>query len=77
VDYDRGLFDRLRKLRRRLADEAMVPPYVVFGDATLIGMASRKPKNATELLTVPGVGQAKLQRYGELFLREIINHSAE
>lgn len=77
VDYDRGLFDRLRKLRRRLADEAMVPPYVVFGDATLIGMASRKPKNATELLTVPGVGQAKLQRYGEVFLREIIGYSSE
>lgn len=74
VDYDRGLFDRLRKLRRRLADEAMVPPYVVFGDATLIGMASRKPKNATELLTVAGVGQAKLLKYGEVFLREIIDY---
>ncbi|MGV3617097.1 MAG: DNA helicase RecQ [Fimbriimonas sp.] len=74
ADYDRALFERLRKLRRRLADEHMVPPYVVFGDATLQGMAARKPKTATELLTIPGVGQAKLQRYGELFLREIIDY---
>jgi ATP-dependent DNA helicase RecQ len=75
ADYDRSLFERLRKLRRRLADEHGVPPYVVFGDATLQGMAARRPKSPTELLAIPGVGQAKLERYGALFLREIANHA--
>lgn len=74
--YDEGLFQALRRLRRRLADEHQVPPYVVFGDATLQGMAAAKPKTLTEMLSVSGVGQAKLDRYGQVFLDEIRNHLA-
>ena len=58
----------MRALRRRLADQENVPAYVVFSDAVLREMASRRPKNEVELLAVPGVGQAKLARYGGVFL---------
>ena len=56
-------------LRRSLADEAGVPAYIVFGDKVLLEMVSRRPKNERELLQVPGVGEAKLDRYGAAFLR--------
>jgi len=74
--FDQALFDRLRRLRRSLADEHGVPPYVVFGDATLQGMAAAKPSTPDQLLSVSGVGQAKLERYGEIFLREISDYMA-
>ena len=67
----RELFDRLRALRKRLADEAGVPPYVVFSDAHLRDMCVRMPRTEAEFLQVNGVGQAKLERYGEAFLAEI------
>ncbi len=65
---DEALFERLRALRRRLADEQNVPAYVVFSDATLAAMAARKPTTTEELLRISGVGQAKLARYGATFL---------
>lgn len=65
---DEELFQRLRALRKQLADEAGVPPYVVFNDKTLRGMVRLRPKNEEELLQVAGVGQTKLQRYGDAFL---------
>ncbi|NTU68869.1 MAG: DNA helicase RecQ [Chlorobiaceae bacterium] len=65
---DRELFDRLRALRKQLADEQGVPPYVVFSDRTLHEMASRQPATPGEMLDIPGVGQAKLARYAEVFL---------
>jgi ATP-dependent DNA helicase RecQ len=68
-DDDRELFDRLRVLRRELADEAGVPAYIVFGDKVLLEMVARRPKNERELLQVSGVGEAKLERYGAQFLR--------
>jgi ATP-dependent DNA helicase RecQ len=68
---DAGLLERLKGLRRRLAEQRRVPAYVVFNDATLHEMAALKPTTSDELLQVNGVGQAKLERYGELFLREI------
>jgi ATP-dependent DNA helicase RecQ len=61
-------FDALKVLRRRLADEAGVPAYVVFNDATLTEMAERRPTTPAELLDVSGVGPTKLERYGEAFL---------
>lgn len=70
-NVDAGLFEVLRQLRRKLADTAGVPPYMVFGDATLQGIAATKPRTPSELLSVSGVGQAKLERYGEAFLAEI------
>ena len=68
---DAELFERLRNLRKRIAAEATVPPYVVFSDATLRAMCLARPANEEQFLQVSGVGQAKLERYGEEFLREI------
>ncbi|PKL24720.1 MAG: DNA helicase RecQ [Spirochaetae bacterium HGW-Spirochaetae-3] len=62
------LFMALRALRKRLADEAGVPPYVVFPDRTLKEMAISKPGSEEALATVYGVGRAKLERYGSAFL---------
>jgi ATP-dependent DNA helicase RecQ len=68
---DPGLFERLRALRKTLADERKVPAYVVFSDRTLQDMAARKPRTHEELLEVHGVGQRKLEEYGDAFLAEI------
>jgi len=68
---DLSLFEKLRELRKRLADERGVPPYVIFGDATLMEMSRRRPGNEAELLDISGVGQVKLQRHGDAFLRAI------
>jgi ATP-dependent DNA helicase RecQ len=65
---DDALFERLRVLRRQFADSEGVPAYIVFSDATLREMARRAPRTELELRNVPGVGPAKLQRYGEAFL---------
>ncbi len=65
---DQELFERLRSLRKQLAEEAGVPPYIVFGDAALVEMSRAKPASAEELLAVNGVGEVKLQRYGQAFL---------
>ena len=77
LDVDDELFERLRALRKRLADEQHVPAYVVFSDAALAEMAARKPHTLDELLAVNGVGQTKLQRYGEEFLAVIGEESAD
>lgn len=65
---DEALFQRLRALRMELAREQGVPAYIVFNDAVLREMARRRPATPSQLLEVPGVGPAKLQRYGEHFL---------
>ncbi|HVV92445.1 MAG TPA: DNA helicase RecQ [Hyphomicrobiales bacterium] len=68
---DRPLFEALRAERLRLAREQGVPPYVVFHDATLREMARRRPRGREQMAEVPGVGAAKLERYGAAFLRVI------
>lgn len=68
------LFEMLRALRKRIADEAGVPPFVVFSDATLVEMAQARPRDEGELLAITGVGQRKLARYGALFLDAIADH---
>ena len=68
---DEALFDELRSLRKQLADTQGVPPYIVFGDATLVQMARDKPMDEQELLTITGVGQHKLEKYGHDFLDAI------
>ena len=65
------LFDALRELRRTLAAEQQVPPYVVFHDAVLREMAARRPASLSELGTIPGVGEKKLAAYGEAFLKAV------
>ena len=72
-----ALFERLRALRKRLADEHGLPPYVVFHDATLREMAERRPLNLTQFADIPGVGQAKLARYGDHFIAAIAEHSSQ
>ncbi len=72
---DPELFERLRALRRKLADERKVPAYVVFSDRTLLDMAARKPQTPAELLNVHGVGQKKLEQYGRMFLAEVLQES--
>ena len=68
---EEDLFQRLRALRKDLADRQGVPAYIIFSDKVLREMASRRPGNAAELLDLPGVGPAKLERYGQPFLSEV------
>lgn len=72
--YDEELFDLLRSLRKRLADEQQVPPYIVFSDRTLHEMCRRFPETAAELRMISGVGDSKLERYGACFVDEIRNY---
>jgi len=62
------LFQRLRRLRTQIARDQNVPPYVVFPDATLAGIASARPISPDALLSVSGVGQSKLEKYGDAFI---------
>ena len=68
---DDGLFSRLSGLRRALADAEQVPPYVVFQNKALHEMAQRLPQDMEALAQIPGVGQAKLEKYGAAFLAVI------
>ncbi|MEW6500592.1 MAG: DNA helicase RecQ [Thermodesulfobacteriota bacterium] len=69
LGYDEALFEKLRRLRKELADQSGVPPFVVFGDKTLIEMAAYRPKDDAALLTIHGVGARKLETYGPAFLK--------
>ncbi|MGS0676531.1 DNA helicase RecQ [Shewanella sp. 30m-9] len=77
LNYDRKLFARLKLLRRTLAEELDVPPYLVFNDATLAEMAAILPTSPGEMLAVNGVGERKLERFGGEFLDEIADYLAE
>ena len=68
---DEALFQRLRELRRKLASERGVPPYLIFNDRTLAEMSAKKPRTIEELLDVKGVGDKKAADLGEAFLAEI------
>ncbi|MGF1713023.1 ATP-dependent DNA helicase RecQ [Vibrio kagoshimensis] len=73
-NYDKKLFAKLRKLRKSIADQDGLPPYVVFSDATLIDMAEVLPTSYGEMLAVNGVGQRKLDKYADPFLDLIQEH---
>ena len=77
TEADVELFERLRALRLRLAQEAAVPPYVIFHDATLAAMAAARPATEEELLALPGIGEKKLATYGKAFLEEIMAAPSE
>ena len=77
TEKDEALFDKLRTTRKELADAQNVPPYIVFSDATLVEMSQQYPKNERELIRVSGIGQLKLERYGEAFLKVITTHIKE
>ncbi len=72
--YDEQLFDELRRLRKSLADAEGKPPYIVFGDATLVQMAREKPLDDDALLAITGVGRHKLEKYGGAFLDAIAGY---
>jgi ATP-dependent DNA helicase RecQ len=71
IEYNNALFAILRQKRKAMADEAGVPPYVIFSDRTLIEMAAYYPQSSKSLLNIAGVGQAKLENYGDAFLEVI------
>jgi ATP-dependent DNA helicase RecQ len=68
IEYNHALFALLRQKRKEMADEAGVPPYVIFSDRTLTEMAAYYPQSSRSLLNISGVGQAKLEKYGDAFL---------
>ena len=69
---ERGsLFERLRKLRHQISLEENIPAYLVFNDSALKEMEIKKPVNEEEFMRISGVGQRKLEVYGELFIKEI------
>ncbi len=74
VSYDKVLFEKLRILRKELAQKAAVPPFVIFSDASLVAMVEHLPKNKAEFLEINGVGQKKLESYGDAFLGVINQH---
>jgi ATP-dependent DNA helicase RecQ len=74
--YDAQLFANLRMLRRDMAEQAGVPPYVLFSDKSLHQMSSFMPQTPEALLGINGVGQAKLERYGKPFLDAIVSYLA-
>jgi ATP-dependent DNA helicase RecQ len=69
--YDQELFEALRELRREIATENEIPPYVVFSDKTLKELSILRPTTKAEMLEVHGVGEVKFERYGEAFLSAI------
>ncbi|MGB2687600.1 MAG: DNA helicase RecQ [Desulfobacterales bacterium] len=75
-EVERQLFEKLRLLRLEIARQLELPPYVVFHDKTLKEMAILKPQSRTSMLKVTGIGEKKLERFGDRFL-EVIKESAE
>lgn len=74
---DNDLFEVLRALRREIAEAEKVPPYIIFSDVTLREMSGLLPRDEQELLQVKGVGERKLDAYGERFLVAINNYCEE
>jgi len=77
LKYDNVLFEKLRVLRKQIANQRNVPPFIIFGDVSLREMASRLPKNNEEFLDIKGVGQQKLNDLGDLFLEKIKTYLKE
>jgi ATP-dependent DNA helicase RecQ len=73
---DHELFEKLRRLRRRLARERGVPAYIIFSDATLRDIAAKCPSTPDLLLGVSGIGTRKLEQYGKRIFETIGMHSA-
>ena len=77
IECDEALFDRLRGLRRKIADERDVPAYVIFSDASLREMARSYPTRLGDFAQIPGVGQQKLATFGEAFVAEITHYTEQ
>ena len=77
LDYHAPLFETLKQLRRNLAQEQNVPPYVIFSDATLIELAAYLPQTMNDLRHISGFGDVKLERYGATFLQPVKDYAEE
>jgi ATP-dependent DNA helicase RecQ len=75
--YDQGLFEQLRFLRTRFANQENLPAYIIFSDATLVEMATYLPQTSDELRRISGVGDLKFDKYGAAFLNEIVAYCAQ
>jgi len=75
LEYNQELFEKFRVLRKSLAEQNRVPPYVVASDKTLIELAHYLPKDTTQLLNINGFGVVKAERYGKPFMDMIRDHS--
>lgn len=71
--FDNNLFERLKALRKDIANRRNLPPYIIFADTSLRQMAAEYPTNEKEFLKISGVGEYKLQKYGKPFIEEIID----
>ena len=76
IACDETLFERLRELRKKLADERDVPAYIIFSDVALRQMARNYPEGESDFTRISGVGEKKLREFGEVFLNEIALHLA-
>lgn len=74
-EVDNNLFEKLRVLRRQLAMEQKVPPYIIFSDKSLVEMAAYKPIDKSKMLKINGVGEVKFEKYGELFINIIKDYA--
>jgi ATP-dependent DNA helicase RecQ len=73
-DADAQLLKELKTVRKMLADQAGIPPFMIFHDKHLLHMVNLKPKNETEFRQVQGVGELKLKQYATPFLEKIVAH---
>jgi len=76
-DFDINLFEILRELRKELAREQNVPPYIIFGDVSLKEMSKYYPNTEDKFLDINGVGRNKLEKYGDIFVKEIQKYRIE
>jgi ATP-dependent DNA helicase RecQ len=76
IACDETLFERMRELRKKIADECGVPAYIIFSDVSLRQMARNYPESASDFARISGVGEKKLREFGEVFLNEIALHLA-
>jgi ATP-dependent DNA helicase RecQ len=74
IACDEILFERLRTLRKKLADERRVPAYIVFGDTTLRALARHYPSSVAAMEGIPGMGERKRAEFGEIFAQEIAGY---
>ncbi len=74
LDYDKELYEKLRILRKQIASEKSVPPFVIFGDVSLREMSHYLPENKFSFSKIKGVGEMKLRDFGDKFLELIKNH---
>ncbi len=75
-DNELSLFETLKQIRKQLAEQSSVPPYIIFSDTTLVEICRERPANNEEFLDITGVGQVKLERYGEIFLETVARDGA-